>query len=391
MFRVAAAQNITYIVGALLVLFVLKFLFVTTTSAGAHNSGVDAGSVHSLQAGSRAPAPEDFQDAVTANGAAAGRPIRDNFDAFAEYKYRDVCRVSSLELHKPFEPLCTDKESILTAMSSGGRIGVDAPYMPRDCDMRWYTSEEVCGILEKFDRVAVIGDSMMRQMLGALYVILRKDMGYGGVTQWNFNDQEKADCFCNAQVNVKSCSLQTIYNTNDILKWDPNSFTCDPNKVNVFINLQVRFPQPDEELKRYTEDLAGVPPGKKVAFVYGHGLWNDLDVQATLNFLDRSESVVKGLFPDYTANTRTFPRLFVTPNAAGPKKQDAFILTQGNKPLMLFEQSMYDVLPERHFDVLGTWNMSIQSTSNDGVHCDMKANLLKAMMVLNWLDYVGKE
>ncbi|KAK7207693.1 hypothetical protein BZA70DRAFT_287042 [Myxozyma melibiosi] len=379
MYRINSSTGTTYVVGALLVLFVLKFLFFSPAVPGA--GAIHAASIAAQKSASKAV---DLETSPAHN-------IRDNYDAFAEYRYRDVCKISSLELHKPFEPLCPDKQSLITAMSSGGRIGIDAPYMPRDCDMRWFTTEESCAILERFDRVSIVGDSMMRQMLGGLYVLLRKDLGYGGVTQWNFNDQEKAECFCNAQVNVKSCSLQTIYATRDILKWDPNSFACDPNKVNVFINLQVRYPQPDDELERYGSDLVGVPEGEKVAFIYGHGLWNDLDVQATLNYLDRAESVVKQKLPDYEKDVKRFPRLFITPNAAGPKKADAFILTQGNKPLMLFETSMYDVLPDRGYDVLGTWNMSIQSVSLDGVHCDIKGNLIKAMMLLNWLDKVSLE
>ncbi|KAK9450169.1 uncharacterized protein V1518DRAFT_195262 [Limtongia smithiae] len=388
MYRLGSGASTTYVVGALLVLFVIKFLFFTQIPL-AHQAGSAAALAADASRAAAQAGGDSYRDLSASD--ASPRNMRDNFDSFAEYRYRDVCRMNSLELHKPFEPLCESKEKLLTAMSSGGRIGIDAPYLPRDCDMRWYTTEESCAILERFDRVSIVGDSMMRQMLGALYVLLRKDLGYGGVTQWNFNDQEKAECFCNSQVNVKSCSLQTIYATKDIVKWDPNSFACDPAKVNVFINLQVRYPQPDEEIARYGEDLDNVPPGRKVAFVYGHGLWNDLDVQATLNFLDRAESVVKQRFPEYSHDTKTFPRLFITPNAAGPRKQDAFILTQGNKPLMIFENSMYAVLPERNFDVLGTWNMSIQSTSLDGVHCDIKGNLIKAMMLLNWLDRVGAE
>ncbi|KAK9487765.1 hypothetical protein V1527DRAFT_459499 [Lipomyces starkeyi] len=396
MSRLSAGANTTYVVGALLVLFVIKFLFLShipapTDSASDSSSAGSSLRSPDLHTFRHPPGQATSGDLPGYDPSLQSHPIRDKFDSFAEYKYREVCKISSLELHKPFEPLCADKKSLLTAMSSGGRIGIDAPYMPRDCDMRWYTTEEACSILERFDRVAVIGDSMMRQMLGALYVLLRKDMGYGGVTGWNFNDQEKADCFCNAQNNVKSCSVQTIYSSNDIMKWDPNSFACDASKVNIFISLQVRFPQEDEELERFATDLDGVPTNKKVAFVFGQGLWNDLDVQAALNYLDRSASAIKRKLPDYEADTNTYPRLFVTPNAAGPRKQDAFILTQGNKPLMLFENSMYSVLPPKGFDVLGTWNMSIQSTSYDGVHCDLKANLIKAMMVLNWLDRAGSE
>jgi hypothetical protein len=80
---------------------------------------------------------------------------------------------------------------MLAAMSSGGRIGLDAPYMPRGCDMRWFTSEEVCEIIGRFNRVIVVGDSMMRHVVGSINILIRKDIGYGAVTNWNFSEQEK--------------------------------------------------------------------------------------------------------------------------------------------------------------------------------------------------------
>lgn len=80
---------------------------------------------------------------------------------------------------------------MLAAMSGGGRIGFDSPYMPRGCDMRWYTSEEICGILGKFEKIILIGDSMLRHMTGSFNIFVRKDIGYGAVTDWNFSTQER--------------------------------------------------------------------------------------------------------------------------------------------------------------------------------------------------------
>jgi len=111
----------------------------------------------------------------------------DTIDTFQSYKFRSACNVSSLDLHAPFSPLCKDRASMLTAMSSGGRIGHDAPYMPRGCDMRWFTSEEVCEILGRFDRVVLVGDSMLRHIIGSINILIRKDLGYGAVTDWNFS------------------------------------------------------------------------------------------------------------------------------------------------------------------------------------------------------------
>lgn len=88
----------------------------------------------------------------------------DKIDTFANYKYRNTCNISSLDLHAAFAPLCLDRPSMLTAMSFGGRIGNDAPYMPRDCDMRWISTEELCEILSRFGKIRIVGDSMMRHV-----------------------------------------------------------------------------------------------------------------------------------------------------------------------------------------------------------------------------------
>lgn len=115
----------------------------------------------------------------------------DTVDTFATYKYRSTCDISSLDLHAPFAPLCHDRKALLTAMSSGGRVGNDAPYLPRGCDMRWFSTEEVCEILSRFEKVIIVGDSMMRHVIGSINVLIRKDLGYGAVTDWNFSPEER--------------------------------------------------------------------------------------------------------------------------------------------------------------------------------------------------------
>ena len=115
----------------------------------------------------------------------------DTIDTFQTYKFRDTCDISSLDLHASFSPLCQTRDEMLSAMSGGGRIGHDAPYMPRGCDMRWFTTDEVCEILARFDRVVLVGDSMLRHVVGSINILLRKDIGYGAVTDWNFSPQER--------------------------------------------------------------------------------------------------------------------------------------------------------------------------------------------------------
>ncbi|KAI9819158.1 MAG: hypothetical protein M1827_007314 [Pycnora praestabilis] len=315
----------------------------------------------------------------------------DSIDTFSSYKYRSTCNISSLDLHAPFSPLCRDRKSMLTAMSSGGRIGNDAPYMPRGCDMRWFSTEEVCEILSRFEKVIIVGDSMMRHVIGSLNVLIRKDLGYGAVTGWNFSPQERQDCFCNYQFNVKACSIQGIFKTADVVKNDPDSVACGAGTVDVMIEQMIRFPIPSEETTRFRTLLGTTKPPKPYAFIYGHGLWNDLDLQATLDWLDHILDVTTAQLPYLNKKDAFWPRLFMTPNAAGREKPDEWIVSQGNKALMIFEEAVGVEAGRRGVEHLGTWNMSVQSNKFDGVHVDLKGNLIKAMMVMNWLNMLEVE
>ncbi|KAI1755691.1 hypothetical protein F4782DRAFT_364733 [Xylaria castorea] len=316
-------------------------------------------------------------------------------NAFVGYKhFGGACNISSLELHRPYDPICPNRASMLTAMSWGGRIGRDAPYIPRGCDMVWHTTEEVCDILGRFSQVVLVGDSMLRHVIGALNVIVRENLGSGGVTDWNFNVREKERCFCNDQFDVTECSVQGIYKTEDVIKNDPLSLAC-PRLIpgwstDLRMEQMVRFPIEDSELERL-ELAIDTNPSSRKAFILGHGLWNDLEIDKSKAWLD---TVIKVIDSKLRLRThlrtlrqgRNMPILLLTPNAAGDKKPDEFLITQGNKALIRFEDTMAREAARQRIDHLGTWNMSIQANLYDGVHMDMRGNLLKAMMVVNWLN-----
>lgn len=215
--------------------------------------------------------------------------------------------------------------------------------------------------------------------------------------------QHRRDCFCNYQFNVKACSIQGIFRTADVLKNDPDSLACSvggqdggrgSNTVDVMIEQMIRFPIAPEEIDRLKGLLPATKPKRPYAFVFGHGLWNDLDLQATVDWLDLIlETVVekagwlgggashrekdKGDGPreenggkrdrKFRREEGFFPRLILTPNAAGKEKPDEWIVSQGNKALMVFEESVKVEAGRRGVEHLGTWNMSVQSNKFDGV------------------------
>ncbi|KAI0602764.1 hypothetical protein F4775DRAFT_535596 [Biscogniauxia sp. FL1348] len=242
---------------------------------------------------------------------------------------------------------------------------------------------------------------MLRHVMGALHVILREDLGYGGVTDWNFSEEERSACFCNKQFDVRDCSVQGIFNTADVLKHDPLSLVCPriiPNwSTDLRIEQMVRYPIPEDERRRL-ERAIDTDPSRRKAFVLGHGLWNNLEVEQSTAWTDTVLETIDARLRTMGrggkgkdngkagSSSRDMPVLLMTPNAAGERKPDEWIISQGNKALVRFEREMAAVAARRGIDHLGTWNMSIQATLYDGVHMDMRGNLLKAMMVLNWLD-----
>ena len=145
----------------------------------------------------------------------------------------------------------------------------------------------------------------------------------------------------------------------------------------------IRFPIPAEEINRLRDSLPSTKPSRPYAFILGHGLWNDLDLQATLDWLDQVLDAIisKAAWVSSSPSSQTkshrnggkeynaafWPRLFLTPNAAGREKPDEWLVSQGNKALMIFEEAVGIEVRRRGVEHLGTWNMSIQSNKFDGV------------------------
>ncbi|KAG9235547.1 hypothetical protein BJ875DRAFT_267577 [Amylocarpus encephaloides] len=300
-------------------------------------------------------------------------------DTFTTYKYRSTCHISSLDLHRPFRPLCTDRQSMLNEMSSSGRIDIESPYMPQHCEMRWFTTEEICEILGRFERVVLVGDSMLRQVTGSINFFIRRDLGYGAVADWIFSAQERKQYSCNEQFDAQACSVQAIYKTADVVANDPASPSCS-NKINLIMEQISKFPIPTAEKQPLTSS-AGNGKRKPKAFIFGHGLWNDLDLQKKVDWLDAVLEMIKD-----SLESSNWNGLFITSNVTGKEEQDQCIVAKGNQAVVLFEGAVAIEAGKRGVKHLGTWNMSIRSTKYDDVLLNMKGNLVKAIVAVNWLN-----
>ena len=128
----------------------------------------------------------------------------------------------------------------------------------------------------------------------------------------------------------------------------------------------VRFPIPEDEIDRFKETIGTSKPDRPIAFIYGHGLWNDLDLQAHTNWIDTVLETTQAHNSYYAREDAMWPRLVVTPNAAGRNKPDEWLVSQGNKALSIYEDSVRIEDGRRGIEHLGTFNMSVQANMYDG-------------------------
>ncbi|KAI9725524.1 MAG: hypothetical protein M1828_003012, partial [Chrysothrix sp. TS-e1954] len=309
--------------------------------------------------------------------------ISDAIDTFRHYNQAEGCSISSLELHGPFEPLCRDRNSLLTAMTEGGRIGFDAPFSPRGCDMRWFSNAEICEILTRFDKVFIVGDSMMRNVAVALHVILRADLINGGRTNWA-EHPDHVDCSCSGPFDTSKCSFFSVVSTRVVWNQDPASVSCSREgrggiecsssnsglrKVSLTPstdNAMLEYPILDEDMDDFTQHLAPERPAKPYAFIMGHGLWNDLEVDMTKAWIDQLIAGIEGKAAYLKGDGAYFPKLFMGPNAAGIRKPEIFLARQGNIAITKFEHEVGPYARRQGFDFIGTYNATIQSNNPDG-------------------------
>lgn len=136
-------------------------------------------------------------------------------DAFLNFEGYEECGISLPELYERPPPVdkgnghyCPIRSTLLRAMSEGGRHGFDAPYASKgesnaisnnnrnwlmhhqDCAFKWFSTEEICMILERFDTVVFIGDTMLRNIYGAFNILLRQNQALGAISQWEMNDRD---------------------------------------------------------------------------------------------------------------------------------------------------------------------------------------------------------
>ena len=180
--------------------------------------------------------------------------------------------------------------------------------------------------------------------------------------------REGNSCHCDGQTQLWFCHQTDVRTLSDVYENDPESIQCPTDtKPAITFQTMTKWPMNEQELDlNILTSLSETRPKKPYAFVFGHGLWNDMRPFESIAWIDSVQTRVSDLRPYYNETDIFWPRIFVTPSAAGENKQDGFIMTQGNKAVIKFEKFMRDKAPDRDLAFFGTYNMSVQGTIPDG-------------------------
>lgn len=164
---------------------------------------------------------------------------------FASYLSRfeghQDCGITSKDLYTPPIPpdahapkhtlFCSNRAKLLDALSGGGRHGFEAPFFSKGCHYRWYSTPEICMILERFDAVVFIGDDMVKHIYTAFNMLLRENIATGGLKQWELTGSERDACRCENQIVKPDCATHTITENSALRETDGSGhkspYYCD--------------------------------------------------------------------------------------------------------------------------------------------------------------------
>ncbi|RMD40593.1 hypothetical protein DV735_g4528, partial [Chaetothyriales sp. CBS 134920] len=268
--------------------------------------------------------------------------------------------------------------ALLKAMSEGGRVGFDAPYTskgkPRldqtgsgltgvDCSYRWYSVDEICSILDRFDGVVFVGDSFLQTIYSGFNVLLRRDLASGAMKT------DLDNCRCDLQFTNPGCNRELIRSSEDA-----DGFWCK-RKPHALLPLDT-FPARAETISQFQKLVPEEPRSRYQPIAIIHSV-----SPSTLPYDVANQSLIEFLSLADESKRRT-PMLWIGPTATGHLDMKS---RKGNQEIWDFDVDMARVASQFDIDVLHMWNLTVQASSVDGLHFGEKVAVTQAMMVINWL------
>jgi len=328
----------------------------------------------------------------------------DHSSHFGHFKGHKECGFTSRDLYAPpslqdgntpkHTIYCRNRATLLEAMSGGGRHGFERPYTPAGCHYRWYSTAEICMILERFDAVVFIGDDTLKHIYAAFNMLLREDLALGGLDQRDLVESDRNACRCENQFMRPECSSHIVMESQASSDTKENvehgrSYHCD-RKSYIPVTSKTKLtstgtphmflpttgsPASEDLHSRFNSLLTKDPDGyKPIPVVQSLSLGASLSWSSATSSMDEWVSMAD-------SSSRNVPFLWTGPNAAGHLKPPGQILSEGNSAIWHYTLETAKEAKSRELDALGMYNLTLQADSWDGTNYGLKVGLVQAMMV----------
>jgi hypothetical protein len=102
----------------------------------------------------------------------------------------------------------------------------------KNCRLRWFTPEEACDVIERTGHLVMVGDSLVRHIATALFMIMTSNYKYGGTRNAENDPVAWGECTCDGQFGGSSICHSTpgmIAEFFEVTKGIPQTSVICPN------------------------------------------------------------------------------------------------------------------------------------------------------------------
>ncbi|KAE8384950.1 hypothetical protein BDV23DRAFT_165850 [Aspergillus alliaceus] len=310
-------------------------------------------------------------------------------DFLEQYVGHQECGISSFALYEPpkigdqgvsSHSYCQTRDSLLTAMSNGGRHGFDEVYTSKGCFYRWYTNSEICDILQKFDALVFVGDETLADVYAGFNILLRGNLATGAMRESELTNEQLEKCRCGSQFTSASCLPLRVTSSDQVEKQNGRKAPAGPNACSVSISHAFVTATSSPALKSAHERFRrlisrGSGRGKPVPVIQSLSLSTSYSLTIAGNSMDEWLALAK-------SSKHDTPFLWIGPTAPGHQKP-----SENNVHASSWQYALdtSEAARARGMEALGVYNATLQADSRDGMHDGEKVALIQAMMVINWL------
>ena len=265
-------------------------------------------------------------------------------------------------------------------------------FEPSGCSLRWYESDEICGIFDRFSHVVMAGDSLSRHVNQGLYMLMTDDLRYGGLPRLSRQKGLFDRCQCDGQFSEHSVCREYEWNNMHDLNDTRIYGVCTHTNHNTFTLLTLQTYEGAYPTGSF-QTLCSPDPRPRFVLIQGHAHYKT-ELRETMrrfiNPLLEAITTVRNTCPtpfklylvlaSATAQSRLLDRQF--------PHQSRERVTEYNTAMEVELLSRGSAAVAGLVGSVGTihyWNLTLNAATSDGFHYLSDVNLVRANTVINYM------